>query len=380
MGITRIALAVCLLSWVSVASSCAVGEQAEATGQAEKATPAVNFSQNPVAAARAQCDELAGRLEDLKASVNKLAAQATSQAAAQRVRAEELAGDGKTRDAVRAFREASRLYEQSIKKLEGVHESLADYKETVTIDIGNGLVMEFVLVRAGSFEMGATNEESDEMPVHAVNITKPFYMGKYVVTQQQWQAVMGANPSRFFIGEKLPVQCVSWPDCQEFLAVLGKVAPGHEYRLPTEAQWEYACRAGTRTKNYWGEVFDMNLLHQNAWTDTDSHNELHPVGELLANPWGLYDMSGNVWQWCADWYAASYYSESPADDPQGPPAGQERVLRGGSFANPGEYSASGNRGFQDPTARRNNYGLRIVFSATEGEAIDASQEKGDTAA
>jgi len=379
MRVGRVILAVCLLSWVCTVMSCAATKQAKAEKQPDKANATREAPQGLIAAARAQCEELAGKLEELKASMDKLAADATRQAEAQSSRAEGLAARGKEAEALAAFNEAQRIYSDAIEKLEGISARPADLKENMTIDIGHGATMEFVLVRPGSFDMGSSNEDSDEVPVHRVNITKPFYMGKYVVTQKQWQAVMGNNPSRFYIGENMPVEYVSWPDSQEFLAVLAKVAPGHQYRMPTEAEWEYACRAGTTGKYYFDSAAGMGTLHENSWTDTNSHNELHPVGEKLPNPLGLYDMHGDVWEWCSDWYASNYYQESPADDPQGPSGGQERVLRGGSFANPGEYGSSADRGFQDPMARRNNYGLRVVFNAASAGAAEPAQREETTA-
>ena len=163
-----------------------------------------------------------------------------------------------------------------------------------------------------------------------MRITKPFYLGKYLVTQEQWEAVMGNNPSRFK-GPKNPVETVSWDDCQQFLDKLNaKVGVrGGKFQLPTEAQWEYACRAGSTTTYCFGD--DESGLGEYAWYATNSGGRTHPVGEKKPNAWGLYDMHGNVWEWCQDWYDGSYYANSPTDDPTGPTTGSSRVFRGGSW-------------------------------------------------
>jgi formylglycine-generating enzyme required for sulfatase activity len=233
------------------------------------------------------------------------------------------------------------------------------------IDIGAAAGMDFVLISAGTFEMGSSDGEDQERPQHGVTITKPFYLGKYEVTQAQWAAVMGDNPS-FFKGDNMPVDSVSWNDCQEFLKRLNEMAPGHDFRLPTEAEREYACRAGTTTKYWFGG--DEVPLEPYAWTDTTSENRPHPVGLLQPNPWGLYDMHGNVWEWCSDWHRGDYYSMSPTEDPRGPSAGEKKVMRGGSWSNPGPYSRSAKRGYYDPTARSNNTGLRVASTAQESAA------------
>ncbi len=191
---------------------------------------------------------------------------------------------------------------------------LPGLKQTLAVDLGGGMAMEFVLIRPGTFTMGDGND------AHKVTLTKPFYIGKYEVTQEQWERVMGSNPSNFK-GAKNPVEQVSWEDCQNFLAKLKEKAPGTQFSLPTEAQWEYACRAGTATDpGNWDEV---------AWYSNNSGSKTHPVGEKKPNAWGLYDMHGNVWEWCADWYGAN--SSSAQTAPTGPASGQWRVLRGGSW-------------------------------------------------
>jgi len=183
--------------------------------------------------------------------------------------------------------------------------------------------IEMVFIPAGQFQMGSNAGESEEKPVHTVRITRPFYMGKYEVTQGEWRKVMGSNPS-YFKGDRNPVERVTWNDCQSFLR-----KTGNSLRLPTEAQWEYACRAGTTTAYSYGS--DSGDLGRYAWHGSNSGSKTHPVGEKLPNGWGVYDMHGNVWEWCADWYDGSYYGKSAKEDPKGPTFGGSRVLRGGSW-------------------------------------------------
>jgi formylglycine-generating enzyme required for sulfatase activity len=179
----------------------------------------------------------------------------------------------------------------------------------------------FARISAGEFQMGFGNS-GDESPVHRVKISRDFEMGKCEVTQAQWQAVMSNNPSSFK-GDNLPVENVSWNDAQEFIRKLNQADSKYQYRLPTEAEWEYACRAGT-TGDYAGNLDDM------AWYSNNSGSKTHAVGQKQANKWGLYDMHGNVWEWCQDWYDSNYYRQSPGADPTGPTAGSIRVYRGGS--------------------------------------------------
>jgi formylglycine-generating enzyme required for sulfatase activity len=169
----------------------------------------------------------------------------------------------------------------------------------ITLDLGGGVKMELVLIPAGEFVMGDAGGDFDEVPLHKVIIAKPFCLGKYEVTQEQWQAVMGANPARFK-GAKSPVERVSWNDCRAFIDKLNQNVgkPGVRFSLPTEAQWEYACRAGTSTRWSFGD--DEASTDQYAWWDENSGNTTHPVGQKKPNAWGLYDMHGNVEEWCLD--------------------------------------------------------------------------------
>ena len=234
----------------------------------------------------------------------------------------------------------------------------------LTVDLGGGVKMEFVLIPAGSFMMGDEKGMDWEKPVHKVTITKPFYLGKYEVTQEQWQAVMGSNPSRFK-GPKNPVERVSWDDCQAFLAKLNEKfrSGGAKFGLPTEAQWEFACRAGTTTQYSFGE--DPAKLGDYAWWAENAKDTTHPVGQKKPNAWGLYDMHGNVWEWCADRWDANYYAKSPANDPVGPDPGMDRVLRGGSlvFGRPDFFRCAYRYG-HDPALRSLHDGLRVARTLT----------------
>jgi formylglycine-generating enzyme required for sulfatase activity len=229
----------------------------------------------------------------------------------------------------------------------------------LVLDLGRGVRMEFVAIPAGQFAMGSTKGSDDEKPVHTVRITKPFYMGKYEVTQEQWEAVMGDNPSHFK-GAKNPVEKVSWNDCQQFLRKLkAKVPGGLACRLPTEAEWEYACRAGSTTKYSFGE--SENDLGDHAWYSKNSGNKTHPVGQKKHNAWGLYDMHGNVWEWCHDWYADSYPIFDQTD-PTGPTSGEYRVLRGGCWFSNATYCRSAIRNYSyHPSSRLSYNGFRVVL-------------------
>jgi Sulfatase-modifying factor enzyme 1 len=216
---------------------------------------------------------------------------------------------------------------------------------------------QFVFVQAGTFQMGSTNGASHERPVHTVNITQPFYMQKTEVTQGQWKAVMGSNPSLFnSCGDDCPVEWVSWNDIQAFLSRLNASDPGRNYRLPTEAEWEFAARAGT-TGDYGG----TGVLDEMGWWGDNAGGRTHKVGTKRANAWGLYDMHGNVWEAVQDWYSSSYYSVSPADDPRGPSSGSSRVLRGGSWGNFfANIVRSAFRNQGPPSVRSSAHGFRLA--------------------
>jgi formylglycine-generating enzyme required for sulfatase activity/tRNA A-37 threonylcarbamoyl transferase component Bud32 len=209
----------------------------------------------------------------------------------------------------------------------------------------------FVQLPTGEFMMGG-EQNSDEKPVHKVRITKAFEMGKYEVTQSQWQAVMGNNPSSFK-GANLPVEQVSWNDVQEFIKKLNAKNDDYIYRLPTEAEWEYACRAGT-IGDYAGNLDEM------GWYNKNSENKTHSIGEKKSNNWKLHDMYGNVWEWCSDWYDSKYYAKSPEVDPKGPDSGLTRVLRGGGLLNPAATCRSASRYNDTSSTRFYRIGFRLV--------------------
>ncbi len=193
-----------------------------------------------------------------------------------------------------------------------------------TEDLGHGVNLEMVLIPAGTFMMGSPESEVgrwDNEKQHEVTLTKPFYMGKYAVMQEQWEAEMGNNPSRRDKGAKLPVTDVSWEECQEFIKKLNEKT-NDGYSLPTEAEWEYACRAGTTTAYSVGE--SLTESEANIYGDS-----IKAVGSYRPNAFGLYDMHGNVWECCEDWYGD--YPAVAITDPKGPAKGKGRVLRGGSF-------------------------------------------------
>jgi formylglycine-generating enzyme required for sulfatase activity len=189
------------------------------------------------------------------------------------------------------------------------------------------LKMEFVQIPAGEFEMGSNDGNADEKPVHRVSISRPFEMGRYEVTQAQWEAVMGTNPSHFKDSSR-PVESVPWEDVQRFLNTLNDKKDGYRYRLPTEAEWEYAARAGAAA----GPAGNLDAV---AWYQANAGGQTHPAGQKKPNAWGLYDMLGNVWEWCADWYGA--YPATPVTDPIGPSQGPGRVVRGGSWVSAAKY-------------------------------------------
>ena len=223
----------------------------------------------------------------------------------------------------------------------------------------NGVSFEMVRVEGGTFRMGATSEQKDEAwdrekPVHSVTLSG-YYIGKTEVTQVLWEAVMGINPSRFK-GDYLPVENVSWDDCQEFIRKLNSMT-GQNFRLPTEAEWEFACRGGNNSRGY--KYSGSNNLGSVAWYDGNSGNKTHPVGTKAPNELGIYDMSGNVWEWCADWYGD--YSSGAQTNPTGPYGGSNRVYRGGSWNYDVGRCRSSNRDFYYPSIRDIILGFRLAL-------------------
>jgi formylglycine-generating enzyme required for sulfatase activity len=236
---------------------------------------------------------------------------------------------------------------------------LGGCSRTVAIKLGNGVTLDMVGIPAGTFQMGSPSSEdgrsSDEGPVHAVSLDG-FSMGKTEVTQAQYEALMGTNPS-YFKGAQNPVEQVSWNDATAFCGKLSEKT-GKTYTLPTEAQWEYACRAGSTTRFSFGD--SDSALGGYAWYEGNSSKQTHLVGQKTANAFGLFDMLGNVWEWCSDWHGESYYASSPGQNPPGPSSGEKRVLRGGSWDNVPSFCRSANRDGYDPTGTLNGLGFRVV--------------------
>ena len=234
----------------------------------------------------------------------------------------------------------------------------------LALDLGGGLKLEMVLIPGGEFMMGLPASDgsanNDDSVQHRVRISKPFYLGKNLVTQELWESLMDGNPSHFK-GPNNPVEQVSWDDCQQFLQKLNSKigAQAGKFVLPSEAQWEYACRAGSTTWYCFGD--DDVALGEYAWFAANSGNKTHPVGERKANAWGLFDMHGNVWEWCADWYDGAYYAHSPTDDPPGPAGGSLRVIRGGYWGYDARFCRSAYRCYCKPGYRSDHIGLRIAL-------------------
>ncbi len=252
-------------------------------------------------------------------------------------------------------------------------------------ELANSVGMRMALVPAGSFYMGSAEGEEGrdgrEGPRHQVSITRPFWMGMHAVTQGQYEAVTGANPSRFRPGggggavvrgldtRDFPVECVSWDEASGFCRVLSGTGEeseaGRAYRLPTEAEWEYACRAGLSSGAFnVGAALGPLQAHFRG----PQRAGPYPAGGQAPNAWGLYDMHGNVWEWCADWYAEDFYTHSPAADPVGPPGGTDRVARGGCWESaPGSCRSAG-RSRVAPGERFDELGFRVVLALGGREA------------
>jgi formylglycine-generating enzyme required for sulfatase activity len=245
--------------------------------------------------------------------------------------------------------------------------------------------MKLVLIPRGTFTMGSpkaeTGREASEGPQHEVEITRPFYLGSYPVTQAEYRKVMGSNPSYFsatgggkdkVAGDtgRFPVESVSWVDATRFCARLSALAKekaaGRVYRLPTEAEWEYACRAGTTTPFHFGKSASSRQANFDGEQPSGGAAggpfllRTCKVGSYKANDFGLFDMHGNVWQWCQDWYKKDYYKESPKEDPKGPYRGVARLLRGGCWGDPGSSCRAGRRGWFDPREGSADIGFRVA--------------------
>ncbi|NVN90557.1 MAG: SUMF1/EgtB/PvdO family nonheme iron enzyme [Desulfuromonadales bacterium] len=219
-----------------------------------------------------------------------------------------------------------------------------------------------VAVKGGCFDMGDTfgGGGQDEKPVHTVCLDD-FFMGAYEVTQEQWQAVMGTNPSQFAMGGQYPVERVSWNEAQAFIMRLSRLS-GRKWRLPTEAEWEYAARSGGRKQRFAG-VGEGETPDEYAWYAANSGMKTHPVGARKPNDLGLYDMSGNVWEWVCDRYDRDYYRQSASHNPKGDPFGINRIMRGGAAAENQGFLRTSYRDYVAPDIRGDLFGLRLVLQA-----------------
>ena len=234
----------------------------------------------------------------------------------------------------------------------------------------NGIKYAFRWCPPGTFAMGSPNSESgrgDDEVQHKVTLTKGFWMLETPVTQAMWEDIVETYPSRFS-GKDLPVESVSWDECQDFCRKLSSKLSG-KVSLPTEAQWEYACRAGTRTAYSFGDSLNGRKANcdgrfpYGTSVEGPSLGRTTPVKSYSHNAWGLYDMHGNVCEWCSDWY--DFYVESPTNDPTGPDSGSFRVFRGGGWFNFAEYCRSANRNYSGPGNRSNYLGFRIVLAESD---------------
>lgn len=229
------------------------------------------------------------------------------------------------------------------------------------------LGIECIYVKAGTFRMGsAESGPNDEKPVHQVTISRDYWMSACEITQAQWRALMGTDPSKYK-GDKLPVEMISWHEVNEFCSKLtqrerkaSRLPEGYVYRLPTEAEWEYAARGGIKSKGF---IYPgSNDPEEVAWHHPNSMDETHPVATKYPNELGLYDMAGNVWEWCLDFYTPDYYAKSPKENPLNRDNGDKiyRVCRGGSWGLYPTHCRSTNRGGGTPTGRFYSYGFRVV--------------------
>jgi len=247
----------------------------------------------------------------------------------------------------------------------------APFVPRIQKEITNSIGLKLVRIPPGKFLMGARDDErqagSDEKPRHEVEITRAFYLGMYEVTQEEYQKVMGQNPSRYQ-GKRFPVESVTWNDCVAFCARLSALPEekkaGRAYRLPTEAEWEYACRGGAKdSKIYW-------------WGDEPKTSEANfnralgrptTVGSYKPNGFGLFDMHGNVYEWCQDWHNGNYYRTGPKKDPPGPPQGTSRIYRGGNFSSVPNYVRSAYRNSSGPTSSYYGVGMRVACDLGRGK-------------
>lgn len=306
-------------------------------------------------AARAEAEEQIRAASDAKSAADDQYTSAyryapeTYQQAVQHVHQGNVAYEnGNFEEAARLFRSAAATFRQAG----------SEAPRVCIRDMVNSLVK----VEAGTFNMGSDNGDSNEKPVHQVTLSKDFYIGKYEVTQAQWKAVMGDNPY-YFEGDNRPVERVNWHEAMAFckkLNELGWAPKGYKFTLPTEAQWEFAARGGNKSKGYTHS--GSNDVKDVAWCRDNSGRQTHDVGGKEPNELGIYDMSGNVCEWCLDWYGG--YGEGAVTDPQGPQGpqnGPRRVIRGGSWSGSADFCRSPFRDFSSPGARTYFSGFRVAL-------------------
>ncbi|MHC4250558.1 MAG: SUMF1/EgtB/PvdO family nonheme iron enzyme [Planctomycetota bacterium] len=349
---------------------CAEAEKARLAGDLDAALAAYREAAKREAS-------VAARLRALEEEIARRNEEARRRAAydAAMTRARSFARD-------RRWKEAAAACEVALRNKPGDREAeqlLAEARKHTTfepalvLDLGGGVTMEFALIRAGEFTMGSAvreaQREADEGPVRRVRLTRDFLLGRYEVTQLQYGAVMGAGRSHF-TGPGNPAENISWKDAKEFCRRLSEKT-GRTARLPTEAEWEYACRAGTTSTFHCGNSLTAERANVDgrrpygAAAKGTFRGRTMPVGSFRPNAWGLYDMHGNVWEWCADCYDPDYYSKGPATDPPGRKAGLQCVLRGGAWSHSASYCRSANRYAYDPSERYDYVGLRVAIDAPE---------------
>jgi formylglycine-generating enzyme required for sulfatase activity len=217
---------------------------------------------------------------------------------------------------------------------------------------------EMVPVEGGTFNMGSNNDTEMEKPVHSVTLGS-YQIGKYEVTQQQWADIMGKNPAKYSECPQCPVESISWNDILDFLQKLNSLS-GKKYRLPTEAEWEFAARGGKKSIGY--TYSGSNKAEEVAWLGLNSTSKTHPVGEKKQNELGIYDMSGNLYEWCSDFYDETYYSRSPANNPVGAAKGSFKILRGGCWISPASSCDVTSRRRELPNPINDMHGFRLGLS------------------
>ena len=344
-------VAICIIAIIFGVKSCNDSNTAEA--EAQQAT-AIAEQQRIDADRKAQ-----ERADSIAAEQQRLEQERLAKEAAEKAEQERIAAERKAKEeAERLAAEKKRKEEEERKRREASNNNISTRSYTV-----NGVSFKMIAVEGGTFTMGATaeqqNSDSDEKPVHDVTLSS-YYIGETEVTQALWQAVMGGNPS-YFSGSNNPVENISYNDCITFINELnnllsGQLPSGRKFRLPTEAEWEYAARGGNRSRGY--QYSGSNNLGSVAWYAGNSEDKTHQVKQKQANELGLYDMSGNVWEWCNDWYGS--YSSSSQTNPKGPSSSSCRVLRGGSWGSDTQYCRVADRDYFTP-GTRGNCGLRLAL-------------------